>query len=212
MRVTYDFVMITASALTTALTLPQKLSWAWVMLASSVLLQGGASSWNLFDNWHNDRKHDNTQSRMDRRMEQTVTRMDEMQRSVSQVAARMDAVEAKMDAKFELVDRRFDKLEARFDKLEARFDKLEARFDKLEDKFDQLFKHLMLDPPPDVPTKADVQKAIQCSLVQDHGFYGLELLQKPYATYEEQLADRRTAGGSSGSGCRHRRFTFTLTE
>jgi hypothetical protein len=39
MRFVYDITMIAVSALATALTLPNTLSWAWVMLASSVLLQ-----------------------------------------------------------------------------------------------------------------------------------------------------------------------------
>jgi hypothetical protein len=37
MRFVYDITMIAVSALATALTLPNTLSWAWVMLASSVL-------------------------------------------------------------------------------------------------------------------------------------------------------------------------------
>jgi predicted nuclease with TOPRIM domain len=165
----------------------------------------------MFDGWRHERKHDNTQARADRRLDDIVTQLDGTHKGVGRVEARVEAVEVKMDAKFEEVDKRFDKLEARFDKLEARFDKLEARFDKLEarfdhleaqfdklearfdvmeGKFDQLFKHLMLDPPADVTTKADIQEAIQRSLVTDHGFCGVKNNRQSGQTLEHHMNER----------------------
>jgi predicted nuclease with TOPRIM domain len=221
MRFSYDITMIMVSALATALTLPNTLSWAWVMLASSVLLQGGASSWNMFDGWRHERKHDDTQARMDRRMDDVIAKLNGAHDGIGRLQARVEAVEVKMDVKFDEIDKRFDKLEARFDKLEARFDKLEARFDKLEarfdklearfdvmeDKFDQLFKHLMLDPPADVTTKADVQEAIERSLVTDHGFCGVKGDRQPGQTLDD-LKNERIAMDSEI----RRRHAFGLAE
>jgi hypothetical protein len=118
--------------------------WAWVMLASSVLPSGGASSWNLFDNWHNDRKHDNTVSHGPADGNRHTT--DGWGCGGRQpCGGTVDAVEAKM-VLVELVDRRFDKLgladeRRRFDKLEAPLTGW-ARFDNW-DKDRPIVQHLM---------------------------------------------------------------------
>lgn len=182
-RLVYDMTMIAVSALATALTLPNSLSWAWVMLGSSVFLQGGASSWNLFDGWRHAKKHDNAQLQMDRRLNAVVVELDAAQRGTGRVEVRLEAVEVKMDVKFEDVGKRFDKLE-------TRFDTLETRFDKLDGKFDRLFEHLMMDPPADVSTKADVREAIDRSLVADHGFCDVENNRSSGQTLEDHVHER----------------------
>jgi hypothetical protein len=39
-------------------------------------LTGGASSWNMFDGWRHEEKHDSTQARADRRLDDIVRQLD----------------------------------------------------------------------------------------------------------------------------------------